>query len=51
MFTGRTNSYNGKYHKDNDAIMMWDAINEPRCPGTTSVTCNVRRGASAACCF
>ncbi|GLC47404.1 hypothetical protein PLESTB_001960300 [Pleodorina starrii] len=29
----RTNVFNGRRYRDDDAIMMWDAINEPRCPG------------------
>ncbi|KXZ42518.1 hypothetical protein GPECTOR_139g674 [Gonium pectorale] len=29
----RTNTFNGRRYRDDAAIMMWDALNEPRCPG------------------
>ncbi|GFR39986.1 hypothetical protein Agub_g519 [Astrephomene gubernaculifera] len=29
----RTNTFNGRRYRDDDAIMMFDAMNEPRCPG------------------
>ncbi|KXZ42513.1 hypothetical protein GPECTOR_139g669 [Gonium pectorale] len=29
----RTNAFNGRRYRDDAAIMMWDAMNEPRCPG------------------
>ncbi|GLC47584.1 hypothetical protein PLESTB_000004000 [Pleodorina starrii] len=32
----RTNTFNGRRYRDDDAIMMWDAMNEPRCPGCMS---------------
>ncbi|KAG2426900.1 hypothetical protein HXX76_012687 [Chlamydomonas incerta] len=31
--TQRNNTYNAKRYKDDPAIMMYDAMNEPRCPG------------------
>ncbi|KAG1668430.1 hypothetical protein FOA52_015960 [Chlamydomonas sp. UWO 241] len=32
----RVNSYTGVKYSDDDTVMMWDVLNEPRCPG-----CNV----------
>ena len=32
-FPARVNSINGKAYKNDPTIMMWDVINEPRCPG------------------
>ncbi|EFJ48391.1 hypothetical protein VOLCADRAFT_117611, partial [Volvox carteri f. nagariensis] len=31
----RKNTFNGRFYRDDDAIMMYDAMNEPRCPGCT----------------
>ncbi|MEW5305179.1 MAG: hypothetical protein WDW36_007740 [Sanguina aurantia] len=31
--TARINSYSKIAYHDDDAIMMWDVLNEPRCPG------------------
>lgn len=29
----RANVFNGKKYRDDPAIMAWDVMNEPRCPG------------------
>ncbi|PNH11950.1 Mannan endo-1,4-beta-mannosidase 1 [Tetrabaena socialis] len=29
----RTNTFNGRRYREDDAVMMYDAMNEPRCPG------------------
>ncbi|KAG1681515.1 hypothetical protein FOA52_014021 [Chlamydomonas sp. UWO 241] len=31
----RVNSYTGVKYSEDDTIMMWDVLNEPRCPGCT----------------
>lgn len=37
--TQRTNTYNKRRYCDDDAIMMWDVFNEPRCPGAYAHAC------------
>eukprot|EP00798_Chlamydomonas_sp_ICE-L_P026184 gene26184-11910_t len=35
--TSRLNTYSGKTYKSDPTIMMWDIMNEPRCPGKYTI--------------
>ena len=41
--TSRVNSRNGVAYKDDETILGWDVINEPRCPGAPGAAAADRR--------
>ncbi|MEW5305178.1 MAG: hypothetical protein WDW36_007739 [Sanguina aurantia] len=42
--TARVNSYSKIAYRDDSTIMMWDIMNEPRCPGCTPAQLSVHKG-------